>query len=276
LKGGDVSVGVVFDQRLVRWPEGGSLGQRLKDFLCQHPVGREIMADAHWREGDVLWRKNLPYSSTTYAGDGFGLVGDAAAFMDPFYSPGMDWVSFTSWSVKRLILAQQKGEAIEPMLAKHNRDFARSYDRWFRAVYKDKYEYMGDYDLMRIAFQMDLGLYYLGIASQPFKRGAMALKEPPFSTPPSVPFFHFMKFYNRRFARIARARRRRQRWGRSNAGRRFLIPGFTFSGKSAIPIMRAMIGWSILEITEGWRSWFQSEEKPQMQLETEAEPQTAR
>ncbi len=32
LKGGDVSVGVVFDQRLVTWAEGGSLGQRLKDF----------------------------------------------------------------------------------------------------------------------------------------------------------------------------------------------------------------------------------------------------
>src|SRR6266581_4609585 len=33
LKGGDVSVGVVFDQRLVEWPEHGTVGQRLKDFL---------------------------------------------------------------------------------------------------------------------------------------------------------------------------------------------------------------------------------------------------
>ena len=37
LKGGDVSVGVVFDQRLVEWPqEGGKLGDRLKNFLMQH------------------------------------------------------------------------------------------------------------------------------------------------------------------------------------------------------------------------------------------------
>src|ERR1051326_3174900 len=50
LKGGDVSIGVVFDQRLVDWPEGGLLGQRLKDFLLQHPAGREIMADAQWRD----------------------------------------------------------------------------------------------------------------------------------------------------------------------------------------------------------------------------------
>jgi flavin-dependent dehydrogenase len=92
LKGGDVSVGVVFDQRIVDWPHaGGKLGDRLKKFLMQHPVGREMLVDAHFDEDDVHWRKNLAYYSTTFAGDGFVLVGDAAAFMDPFYSPGMDW-----------------------------------------------------------------------------------------------------------------------------------------------------------------------------------------
>jgi hypothetical protein len=256
LKGGDVSIGVVFDQRMVKWPEDGSLGQRLKDFLTKHPVGAELLADAQWREGDVFWRKNLPYYSTTFAGDGFALVGDAAAFMDPFYSPGMDFVSFTSWSSAQLILAQQRGEAVAPLIAKHNRDFSVSYRRWFEAVYKDKYEYMGDFDLMRTVFQLDLGLYYLGIASQPFRYGAKALKEPPFSTPPSVPFFHFMRFYNRRFACMARSRRQRGIWGRSNAHRRFLIPGFTFSGKSAWPVLKAMVSWMRLEITEGWRTWF--------------------
>jgi len=157
LKGGDVSVGVVFDQRLMTWPEGGSLGQRLKDFLMKHPVGNEIMADAQWRESDVHWRKNLPYYSTTYAGDGFALVGDAGAFIDPFYSPGMDWVSFTSWSSAQLILAQQRGEEMASLVKRHNEDFSRSYARWFAAIYKDKYEYMGDFELMRIAFQMDWG-----------------------------------------------------------------------------------------------------------------------
>jgi flavin-dependent dehydrogenase len=258
LKGGDVSVGVVFDQRLVQWPEGGSLGQRLKDFLTKHPVGREILADAQWQEGDVHWRKNLPYYSTTFAGDGFVLVGDAAGFIDPFYSPGMDWISFTSCSAARLVLAQQQGEPMPPLIAKHNRDFARSYDRWFKAIYQDKYEYMGDYELMRLAFQLDLGLYYLGVASQPFKRGPKALTEPTFSTRPSTPFFHFIRLYNRRFAQMARVRRQRNQWGRRNDCRRYLIPGFTFSPKSVVPIVQAFLGWAWLELTEGWRSWFAS------------------
>jgi flavin-dependent dehydrogenase len=256
LKGGDVSVGVVFDQRLVQWPESGAVGQRLKEFLLRHPVGRELLADAQWLEGDVHWRKNLAYSSSTFAGDGFVLVGDAAAFLDPFYSPGMDWISFTVTTASRLVLAQQRGEAAAPLVERYNRDFARSYRRWFEAVYKDKYEYMGEYDIFRAAFLLDLGLYYLGVAAQPFKRGIQALTEPVFSTPPSTPFYHLMRLYNRRFARIARSRRARGRRDLTNAHRRFLFGGYTFAQRSAWHIAKGLAMWGRFELTEGWRTWF--------------------
>jgi flavin-dependent dehydrogenase len=259
LKGGDVSIGVVFDQRLVTWPDQGPLGLRLKAFLAQHAVARELMADAQWREGDVHWRKNLPYFSTTFAGDGFALVGDAAAFLDPFYSPGMDWISFTASASAELILAQHRGADLRPLLSKHNRDFGRSYRRWFQAIYQDKYEYMGEFDLMRLAFLLDLGLYYLGVASQPFKRGAKGLLEPVFSTAPSVPFFHFIRAYNRRFARIARARLGRGKWGKLNDGHRFMFRGYTLSPTSALPVAKSIASWVWLEMREGWRSWFKDE-----------------
>ena len=272
LKGGDVSIGVVFDQRLVEWPEGGSLGRRLKDFLCRHPVGKELLADAQWLESDVHWRKNLPYFSTTYAGDGFALVGDAGAFIDPFYSPGMDWIAFTAVTTSDLILAQQRGEDVAPLVERHNRVFTRSYARWFEGVYKDKYEYLGDYDLMRLAFLLDLGMYYLGVASQPFKRGIDGLRDPVFSTKPSVPFYHLMRTYDRRFAAMARVRRRRGVWGRNNAGRRFMFGGYTFAGSSSMPIVTALLGWLRLEITEGWRSWFASVQKAKPALKSMPEP----
>jgi len=256
LKGGDVSVGVVFDQRLVEWPAHGSLGQRLKDFLCRHSLGQILLADAQWIEGDVHWRKNLPYFSTTYAGDGFALVGDAGAFMDPFYSPGMDWVAFTAMATARLITSQQRGEAIGSMIEKHNRDFTRSYQRWFEAVYQDKYYYMGDYELMRLAFLFDLGLYYGGVASQPFKRGPNALFEPVFSVPISGLFYHFMRGYGRRFAAMARSRRQRGVWGRHNDSHQFLFGGYSFESSSTKPLLKALLGWARLELSEGWRTWF--------------------
>jgi len=257
LKGGDVSIGVVFDQRRVRWPEGGPLGGRLKNFLMQHPVAREILAGANWRESDVHWRKNLPYFSTTFAGNGFVLVGDASAFLDPLYSPGIDWISFTVSSAAKLILLQQRGETIAPLVAKHNRDFALSYHRWFAALYRDKYEYLGECDLMRLAFLLDVGLYYLGVAWQPFKRGNMALCQPVFTARVSTPFYVLMRSYNSRFAEMARSRRERASLGRPNAGRRFMFRGFTFAWSSALPIFAALGGWARLELTEGWRSWWQ-------------------
>jgi len=257
LKGGDVSVGVVFDQRLVAWPQdGGRLGDRLKQFLMQHPVAREMLADAHLIDGDVHWRKDLAYFSTEFAGDGFVLVGDAAGFIDPFYSPGMDWISFTASCATELISAQRRGESLIGLIEHHNNAFSQSYDRWFEAVYQDKYEYMGEYDLMRLAFLLDLGLYYLGIVSQPFKMGMKGLLAPPFSEPLSRPVYALMRTYNRRFARIARRRRRLDLLGRTNRAKRFLANGFTLSRSDIRLICKSLFRWGVLEAREGWRSWW--------------------
>jgi flavin-dependent dehydrogenase len=251
LKGGDVSVGVVFDQRLVDWPQdGGKIGERLKTFLMKHPVGREILIDAQFDEEDVHWRKNLAYYSTTFAGDGFVLVGDAAAFMDPFYSPGMDWISFTTSRAAALIGAQRRGEAMSALVERHNRDFAISHRCWFEAVYKDKYEYMGEFDLMSIALIFDLCLYYSGVASRPFKYGESALLVPPFSGTGISPIFRFMRTYNRRFAEIARRRRKRRMLGKMNRAHRCLIPGFKLHSSNPKLFAQGFAKWARVELGE--------------------------
>ncbi len=257
LKGGDVSIGLVYDQRLMTLPPGPSMGERLRSFLVErHPMAAELLENAHWREDDVHYRRNLAYSSTTFAGDGFALVGDAAGFIDPFYSPGLDWMAYTASASADLIVAERAGEPDVPeRIKRHNRDYARAYRRWFEAIYQDKYEYMGDFELFRLAFLFDLGLYYLFVASQPFRHGAEVLVRPIYSLPPSTPFFYLMRFYNRRCAAMARVRRVRGVYGCHNAGRRFLFPGFTFGVGSSRPMLKALVKWMWLEVTEGWRSW---------------------
>jgi len=255
LKGGDVSVGVVFDQRLVDLPAGDSVGQRLRTLLMEHPAARELLAEATWTEGDVHIRRNLAYSSTTFAGDGFVLVGDAAGFIDPFYSPGMDWISYTASAAAALVDGCLRNEPAAPLIARHNELFSTSYDRWFRAIYKDKYFYMGDHELQTLAFRLDLGLYYAGVVSQPYKHGAVALETPSFAGPYTVLPFKLISFYNRRLAAIAQSRIARGVWGKSNAGRYFGFRSYELSWTLPFRILFAAGGYARLELSEGWRTW---------------------
>ncbi|MBJ7390632.1 MAG: tryptophan 7-halogenase, partial [Chthoniobacterales bacterium] len=147
LKGGDTSIGVVVDQNRADWPEESApVGEKLRAFLAEHVAAREMMAGAEFVAGDVHFRRNLPYFSKVQAGDGFVLTGDASAFLDPLYSPGMDWISFTTLAAVRLIRAWRNGEDLEPLVEKHNKDFTTSYTRMFEALYERKYDYLGDYD----------------------------------------------------------------------------------------------------------------------------------
>ncbi len=155
-----------------------------------------------------------------------------------------------------MIIAERNGEQNVPArLERHNSDFTRAAQRWFEAIYQDKYEYMGDFELFRPVFLLDLGLYYLFVASQPFRSGAEVLIRPIFSLPVSTPFYLLMRCYNRRFAAMARVRRARGVLGRSNAGNRFIFPGFTFNFSGASFVFKSLVKWFWLEMTEGWRSW---------------------
>ena len=260
LKGGDMSVGIVFDQRLVEFPsEGGKVGDRLKNFLMQHPVARDLLADAEYEDGDVHFRRNLAYYSTKFAGDGFVLVGDAAAFMDPFYSPGMDWISYTTSSAAHLVTQALHGEPMAERIKTYNIAFSTCHASWFEALYKDKYEYMGEFDLMDLAYRLDLGLYYWGVVRHPFEKGEKALLKPPFAPPDGRFVFNLMSTYTRRFAQIARRRRRMGELGRMNRNHRSLIKGFRLEREDAIQLPGMLWEWLKLEIREGWRSWGESE-----------------
>ena len=257
LKGGDVSVGVVFDQRIADLPEGAALGPRLREMLTSHPVGAEILADATWHEGDVHFRRNLAYRSSHFAGKGFALVGDAAGFMDPFYSPGMDWITYTTNATAALIDDCVRGKPATPRIARHNERFGTSYERWFKSIYKDKYFYMADQELMTLAMRLDLNLYYLGVVTQPYKHGPSALERPSFASKESKLPGRFIMLYNRRFAAIARDRLRRGVWGKTNAHHHTML-SFFLDKWLPLRVAGNIGSYLLLELREGWRTWFRA------------------
>ena len=256
LKGGDMSVGVVYDQRITELPVGGKVGDRLRAFLSEHPAARELLEGASYQEGDVHFRRNCAYSCSRYAGDGFVLVGDAAAFMDPFYSPGLDWISFTASAAAALVDSCLSGRSADERVERHNRNFTASHDRWFDAVYRDKYYYMGDHELMTLAFRLDLGTYYLGVVARPFRTGRGALEVPAFAPRGGSCAGLVMAAYNRRLASIARSRMQRGTWGRRNSGRFFGFISYELNQRLLPRVVGQLAMWMLLEAREGWRSWF--------------------
>ena len=109
--GGETSVGVVYDKRMFKWPTEGRIKEQFRHFVTQEVAGlRDLLAPATMDEDDFLAYAHLPYRSRQYAGPGWGLVGDAGAFMDPYYSPGLDHASMSVWATVRLIGRELGGE----------------------------------------------------------------------------------------------------------------------------------------------------------------------
>ncbi len=256
LRGGDTSIGIVMDPRIASLPQEGRLVDRMRTLLETHPVAKRLITNAEPIADDIHLRKNIAYTSDCYAEDGVALVGDAAGFIDPFYSMGLDWTGFTVVGAVELVLAQRRGESMDLRIEQHNKCMYKCSRRWFEAIYRNKYEYLGDFDLLRSALLMDLGLYYLGVAAIPYTKGTSSMSQGLYTRATAVPFYLMMKFYNRRFTAMARSRRARGVLGRRNSGQRYLFDSFTFSIASARLVGVSICRWLMLELTEGWRTWF--------------------
>jgi hypothetical protein len=70
----------------------------------------------------------------------------------------------------------------------------------------------------------------------------------PFSAPVSEPFFRLLRFFNRRLARLARLRLRAGTYGRRNAGRADLLPGFALGPSNLKWIPKCLVRLLALEI----------------------------
>lgn len=246
LKGGDYSAGIVFDERLYTPPAGATPGDRLKAHLLSDPVGREIFGQAEIVEGDVKSYAPLPYYVDQVAGRGWQIVGDAAGFLDPLYSAGLDYCSWTVTSAVNRIEAEMDGSPVDvPMINKH---WLMSYHGWFNALYRDKYYYLGDKELMTAAMFMDLGLFFFG----PVRSVVYCLKygfgHLPFTGPMDSFVCKLMAFYNRRLAHIARKRHAAGVYGSENLRSRTLIAGFAPTPEVLKIVWRGVKVWLRAEL----------------------------
>jgi flavin-dependent dehydrogenase len=244
---GETSIGVVYDTRLVTLDHGRDRERDFRAFLEAIPALAELIEGAELRLDDLRSYASLPYVTRQYMGPGWALLGDAAAFLDPYYSPGLDHAAFTVEATLEIVKADRAGDSVAERIRAHNEIFVRSYHRFFQAVYLDKYYYMGEHDLLSASFLLDTAQYYLFVVVPAYRVHGRFQWMPVLGARPAGLNYRLMCLYNRRFKAIALARRRVGEVGRRNHGRR-LKPYFNLGFAPVRMTWRGLRIWARAEL----------------------------
>lgn len=254
LKGGETSIGAVWDRRLVE-PEGRNAEERMRWFLEGNPLTRQLTERAEPVPDDLRSFANLPYRVDRVSGRGWSLVGDSAGFLDPLYSPGIDQISFTvMWTLELLEhrLGTRDERKLESALEQHGIVQRRYFDGMLEAIYRDKYALLGDYDTMVTSALLDTAFYYFFGVFAIYLLSGRHLLRPPFWHGVSIVFVKAIRFYKNRLATIARRRLKLGTYGLRNAAHRPRFRGFTLDLGNLRMLFHGLVRWVRAEAEHAW------------------------
>jgi flavin-dependent dehydrogenase len=158
IRNGLTSVGVVGEpprEAELRTPDG------FRAFLDEHAAIRELLRPA--KTIDVCSYARLGYGTRRFlSGDRWALTGESAAFADPLYSPGADFIALENDFVTDAVVRDAGGETRSDVAERID-----LYDRFLQfrfeaalLLYRGQYGLLGSAELMRLKWDFDLGLYY--------------------------------------------------------------------------------------------------------------------
>ena len=98
-------------------------------------------------------------SRQVFSTDRWGLVGEAAAFLDPFYSPGSDFIAIGNTMVGKLIEEDLAGKSIVHLAPTLQSVFLTLFQNNL-LTYRDQYPLFGNPRIMAIKFVWDYAVYW--------------------------------------------------------------------------------------------------------------------
>jgi flavin-dependent dehydrogenase len=158
---GVMSVGWVGDKNIfrdeMRKPEG------FLEFLKGHRAVWDLLKDRA-QLIDVLAYKQLAYGTRQFfaGADRWFLTGEAAAFSDPFYSPGSDFIAIENDFITDMIARDHAGESRAQIAER-----SATYDEFMKfrfdatlLLYRDLYPVLGSFELLKLKWDFDIACYY--------------------------------------------------------------------------------------------------------------------
>lgn len=242
-----LSVALLFDKRVLDLHRAEHIGDAYSAFLSGLPATRQLLQRADLPRQALQVIPQLAYDADAFAGPGWSLMGSASGFMDLLCSPGADHAARTVEASVALVTEQLSGRPVDAALARHNRDFLRSWRRSFRARFKDRYLVDGDFDLFWPSFLLDRSMYMLTEVAPVAWRSGTYLPRPPMAGPVGALRAWLMRWYSSRFLLLARRRMLTGHYGRANAGKRLHYRSDAGWG-SLLGLVHGLAGWGVREV----------------------------
>lgn len=167
LSSGSHSVGIVCDARLHPLDTMNTFEKALEWFNVHQPrLAREVAARRHLLQ-DFCFLRNFSYGcKQVYSDARWALTGEAGVFLDPFYSPGSDFIAIGNTYITDLIARDLRGEAIGGRAHVYQQLYFSFYESTL-SLYTNQYAMFGDPEVMPVKVIWDY-TYYWGVLCQLF------------------------------------------------------------------------------------------------------------
>ncbi len=167
LASGSHSVGIVADAK--RHPlRTMNTFERAMQWLHQHQP--RLAADLEPKRGllqDFAFFKDFSYGcKQVFSGDRWALTGEAGVFLDPFYSPGSDFIAISNTYITDLITKDAASMSVAPYAKIYEQMYFSFYENML-SLYQDQYAIFGDSRVLPVKVLWDY-TYYWGVLCQLF------------------------------------------------------------------------------------------------------------
>lgn len=131
------------------------------DWLRRHQprVAQSLDAGGHELQDFLFLRHFSHGAKQVFSGERWALTGEAGVFLDPFYSPGSDFIALSNTYICELIAAERAGQPIAGMAALYQQLYFSFYENTM-SLYQGQYRLFGDAQVMPLKVIWDYTLYW--------------------------------------------------------------------------------------------------------------------
>lgn len=160
LASGNTSIGIVSDPRYHSL-ESMETKEKAFDWLkANEPQVGLQLSQATFEVLDFRKLKNYSYHCKEFFSmEQWGITGESGAFLDPFYSPGTDFIALANSWLTDLISHSYQGENTISRAITYDKVKTQLLDNWL-PIYQDKYHLFGNTQLMLCKIGWDFAFYW--------------------------------------------------------------------------------------------------------------------